>query len=100
ARDRLAERRLADPRRADEAEDRPRDVTLQLRDGEVLDDSVLHLVEVEVVLGRLVPGEREDPVQVRADDAVLRRGRRQLLQPGELSLRGLADILRQLELGQ
>ena len=28
----------------------PRDVVLQLRDGEVLDDPLLHLLEVEVVL--------------------------------------------------
>ena len=34
------------------------------------------LLEVEVVLGRLVPGQREDPVEVRADDAVLGGGRR------------------------
>ena len=50
ARDRLAERRLADAGRADEAEDRPGDVALQLRDGEVLDDPLLHLLEVVVVL--------------------------------------------------
>ena len=95
ARDRLAERRLADAGRADEAEDRAADVALQLRDGQVLDDPVLHLLEVEVVLvedaprllevevvlGGLVPGEREDPVQVRADHAVLGRRRRQLLEP-------------------
>ena len=50
-RDRLAERRLADAGRADEAEDRPREVALlQLRDREVLDDPLLDLVEVEVVL--------------------------------------------------
>ena len=50
ARDRLAERRLADAGRADEAEDRAGDVVLQLRDGEVLDDPLLHLLEVVVVL--------------------------------------------------
>ena len=50
ARDRLAERGLADAGRADEAEDRAREVVLQLRDGEVLDDALLHLLEVEVIL--------------------------------------------------
>ena len=92
----------------------PTDVALQLRDGEVLDDPFLHLVEVEVVLvedaprllevevvlGHLVPRQRDDPVQVRADDAVLGRRRGQLLQPGELALRCLADILGQLQLGE
>ena len=100
ARDRLAERRLADARRPDEAEDRPGDLALELRDGEVLDDPLLDLVEVvvvlvedpagllevEVVLGRLVPRQREDPLEVRADDAVLGRGRRELLEPRELAL--------------
>ena len=48
-RDRVAERRLADTGRADEAEDLAGDLVAQLRDGEVLDDPVLHLLEVEVV---------------------------------------------------
>src|SRR5262249_16310244 len=95
ARDRLPERCLADTRGADEAEDRTADVPLQLRNGQVLDDAVLDLVEVvvvlvenaprllevQVVLGRLVPGKREDPVEVRPDDAALRGCRRQFLQP-------------------
>ena len=48
--DRLAERGLADARRADEAEDRAGEVVLQLRDGEVLEDPLLDLLEVVVVL--------------------------------------------------
>jgi hypothetical protein len=70
-RDRLAERSLADSGRPDEAEDRSRDVVLQLRDRELLDDALLdllevvvvlvedlsRLVQVEVVLGLVVPGE-------------------------------------------
>ena len=48
--DRVAERRLAHARRPDEAEDRAGEVVFQLRDGEVLDDPLLHLLEVEVVL--------------------------------------------------
>ena len=50
ARDRLAERRLADAGRADEAEDRPLHVALELADGQVLDDALLDLVEVVVIL--------------------------------------------------
>src|SRR4029079_1738607 len=100
--DGLPERGLADAGRADEAEDRAGDVLLELRDGELLDDAVLDLLEVvvllveyaprvfevEVVLGRLVPGERKDPLEVAADDAVLGRCGRQLGQPVELAACG------------
>jgi hypothetical protein len=86
-RDRLAERGLADAGRTDEAEDLAGRVLLELRDGEVLDDSLLHLVEVVVVLvedlARAVeievvgsgyaPREGREPVEVRADHAVLGR---------------------------
>ena len=109
-RDRLAERRLADAGRPDEAEDLAGDLVPQLRDGEVLDDPVLHLLEVEVVrvehrarvlevevvLGERRPRQREDPLEVRADDAVLGRGRRQLLEPRELAVGRLAHLLGQL----
>src|SRR5581483_12416613 len=80
-RDRLAKRCLAHAGRADEAEDRAADVALELGDGEVLDDPVLDLLEVEVVLVEDAPGllqvervlrdrapaQRQDPVEVRAD---------------------------------
>ncbi len=110
-RDRVAERGLADSGRPDEAEDLPRDLVAELRHGEVLDDALLHLlevevvlvehlagmVEVEVVLGRGVPRERLDPLQVVANDAVLRRRGRQSLEPAELAVDGLADLLGQRE---
>ncbi len=113
ARDRLPERRLADARRADEAEDLPGGIVAELRDREMLDDPVLHLLEVvvilvehrarageiEVVRRRLPPRQRRDPVDVRANDAVLRRGGRQPLEPRELALRGLRHFLGQFELG-
>ena len=109
-RDRVAERGLADAGRPDEAEDLAGDLVAQLRDGEVLDDPVLHLLEVEVVgvehlarvlevevvLGVLAPRQRQDPLEVRADDAVLGGGGRQLLEPAELAVGGLAHLLRQL----
>ena len=50
ARDAAAERRLADAGRADEAEDGALLVLLQLADGEVLEDALLHLLEAVVVL--------------------------------------------------
>src|SRR6185437_14297600 len=49
-RDRLAERGLADAGRPDEAEDLAGGILLELRDGEMLDDPLFHLVEVIVVL--------------------------------------------------
>ena len=89
-RDRVPERGLADARRPDEAEDLAGDLVAQLRDGEVLDDPVLHLlevevigvehlarvIEIEVVLGVALPRQREDPLEVGADHAVLGGGRR------------------------
>src|SRR5439155_10503874 len=116
ARDRLAEGGLPDARRPDEAEDRARRVLLQLRDGEVLDDALLDLLEVvvvlvenragmpevQVVLGRRPPREREDPLEVGPDHPVLGRGRRELCQAVELPaslLVGFVGELRLLDLG-
>ena len=93
--DRAAEAGLADAGRADEAEDRPWRLRVELADGQVLEDPVLDLLEVvvvlvedlpgvgdvEVVLGLLRPGEVDEPLEVGADDAVLGGDRRQLLQP-------------------
>src|SRR5204862_190109 len=95
----------------DEAEDLAGGVVSELRDGQVLDDPLLDLLEVvvvlvengagslqvEVVLRRLAPGERRDPVEVSPDHAVLGGRRRQLLEPGQLAVDGLADVLRQVE---
>ena len=59
--DRFAERRLADARRADEAEDRAAAVGLELADGQIFDDPPLDLVQVVVIavedLPRLVQVE-------------------------------------------
>src|SRR5581483_12341181 len=82
ARDGAAERRLADTRRPDEAEDRALGLLPELTDREVLEDAVLDLVEaevilvedragvrdVEVVLGRDHPRQVGEPLEVRADD--------------------------------
>ena len=103
-RDRAPERRLADAGRPDEAQDRAARVGLEPPHGEELDDAVLdaldvvvvgveHLArvpEVEVVLGRRVPRQRGDPLQVGADHAVLGRRLRQLLEPRELAVGDLA----------
>ena len=50
ARDRAAERGLADAGRADEAEDRALHVVLELAHREVLEDALLHLLEAVVIL--------------------------------------------------
>ena len=109
--DRLPERGLADSGRADEAEDLPGRILLELRDGEVLDDSLLHLVEVVVVLvedlarpveievvgRRHAPRQRREPVEVRADHAVLRSGRRKALEACQLAVGGLPYVVGKVE---
>src|SRR5438034_7272034 len=86
ASDGLAEARLAHAGRADEAEDRRAQVLAELAHRHVLDDPILHLGQAVVVLiedlrglrdvpvvaRRLVPRERDEPVDVRPDDAGLR----------------------------
>src|SRR3954452_15722222 len=107
ARDRASERRLADAGRSDEAEDAAGRVGLQPAHGEELEDAVLDLLdvvvvvvedlagvrEVEVVLGRVAPRQRGDPLEVRADDAVLGGLGRERLQPLELAVDLAADVL-------
>ena len=109
ARDGLAERGLADARRPDEAQDRPLELSDQRLHREVLEDALLDLVEavvvlvedplgfldVELVFGVLVPGQREDPVDVVAHDRRLGGHRRHHLELLELVLdfsRASADI--------
>jgi hypothetical protein len=55
------------------------------------------VLEIEVVGRRHPPRERRDPVEIGADDAVLRGRRRQPLEPCELAEGGLRDVLRQVE---
>ena len=107
--DRAPERGLADAGRADEAQDAAGGVGLQPAHGEELEDAVLDLLdvvvvlvedlarvgEVEVVLGRRVPRQRRDPLEVRPDDAVLGGLRRQLLEALELAVDLAADLLGQ-----
>ena len=114
ARDRAPERGLAHAGRPDEAQDRAArgcrfPPTHELAHGQELDDAVLDLLdvvvvlvedrarvsEVEVVLGRLVPRQRGDPLEVGPDDAVLGGLGRQRLQALELAIDLAADILGQ-----
>ena len=113
-RDRLAQRRLARARRADETQDRRLGLRVELQHAEVLEDALLDVLQVEVVLvedlarqpdlepvlGGLAPGQLDHEVQVGADHLVVGRGRRQPLQPPQLAVGLLAHLLGQVELGQ
>ena len=85
--DGVADAGLANPRGADQAEDRAGDVPLHLADGDELEDAVLdvlqpvvvavedlaRLVQIVAVLAELSPGEDGQPVEVVAGDGVLGR---------------------------
>ena len=112
--DRAAERGLADAGRADEAEDRAARVGLEPAHGEELEDPVLDLLDVVVVLvehlarvarSRLssverVPRQRGDPLEVAAHDPVLGHRRLEPLEPRQLAVDLLADLLGELDRGQ
>ena len=85
----LPSERLADAGRSDEGEDRAADLVGERAHGEVLEDALLDLLEavvvlvedpggfldVELVVGRDVPGQADQPVDVGPDDPDLgRRG--------------------------
>ena len=97
--DRLAERGLADARRADEAQDRAGQLVRAALHRKIFDDPLLDLVEAVMLrvesllrgdevlldLGALVPRDRHQPVEIIAHDGGFRRHRRhlpQLLQLG------------------
>src|SRR5512139_3806514 len=75
---RLGKGGLPHPRRSHEAEDRPPDLLYQRLNREIFEDSLLRLlqtvvilledpgslVDVELVLGLLVPREREEPIDI------------------------------------
>ena len=101
ARDRAAERGLADARRADQAEDRALQLVGAGLDGEIFDDPVLDLLEAVMVLVEdplglgdvvlelrlLAPGQAEQHVEIVAADRRLGRHRRHRLQLLQLRLR-------------
>ena len=113
ARDRLAERGLADAGRADEAQDRRLALRRELAHGEIFDDAPLDLVEVVMVLvedaprlgdvDRLLLGQRprqfDQPVEIGAHHAVFAGGFRHALQPAQFLARLILDLLRHAGLG-
>jgi hypothetical protein len=98
--DRAPERGLADARRPDEAQDRALRLGRELAHREVLEDAVLHLLEVvvvvvedparlaqlELVLGLGGPRQVGDPLEVGADHVPVRRVLGQGGEPLELAL--------------
>ena len=113
ARDALAERRLADAGRADEAQDRAAARRVELAHREVLENAALDLREPVVVLVEdlarlrdvdgfrvaLRPRQRDEPIEVRAHHRVLRRRVRHALEAPQLLLRLLLDFLGHLRVG-
>ena len=102
-----AERRLADARRADEAQDGALLVALELSDGQILENPPLHLLEPVVVgvehradcrhvgavraLAR--PREVDNPLEVRSCGPELRRAGRERAQPLQLPVGDFARLL-------
>ena len=113
ARDRLAERGLADAGRTDEAQDRRLALRRQLAHGEIFDDAPLDLVEVVVVVvedaaglgdvDRLVLGQRprqlDQPVEIGAHHAVFAGRLGHALQAAQFLARLILDLLRHAGLG-
>ena len=121
--DRTTKRRLSDSRRADEAENRPSGLsgaggnTIPAACGhqrphrKELEDPVLDLLDVvvvlvehfpgmrqiEVVLRRFVPRQRRDPLEIATHHPVLSHRRLQALEPGQLPVDLLSDLLGQLD---
>src|SRR4051794_26418381 len=108
SRDALAKARLADARRSDEGKDRASDLVGEGPHGEVLEDPLLDLLEavvvliedpgslldVELIVGRHVPRQTDQPVDVGPDDTDLRRGRRDPAHPVDLLDRPGLDLVR------
>ena len=113
ARDRLAERGLADAGRADEAQDRRLALRRELAHGEIFDDAPLDLRQAVVIgvedaprlldvdrllLGQL-PGQFDQPVEIGAHHAVFGGAFGHALQAAQLLAGGVLDFLRHAGFG-
>ena len=106
-RDRFPQRRFADARWADKAEDRALHLLLHFADGEIFENPLLHLfqivvilvehlgggLDVEGVLGLLAPGQFHQPFEVGADRRRFCGVRMHLLKPLELFVGLFEDLL-------
>ena len=105
---RAAQRGLAHARRSDEAQDRPLHVRLQPAHAQVVQDAVLHLLQVVVVLVQdllrlrdvhfaaraLGPRQHRQPLDVVAGQRVVGRHRRHAREPVQLLGRLFLHVLR------
>ncbi len=85
--DGLAEAGLAHAGRAEEAEDRPVALGVELAQRQILDEAAFDLLEIEMVavevegvLGELAPGQFGQGLDVADDDRILRAGRMEMAQ--------------------
>ncbi len=111
--DALAQRGLADARRADEAQDRPLQLARARLHREIFDDPILDLLEAVVIgiehllrladvfldLALLAPGQVEQHVQIIADDRRFGAHRLHALELLELGFGLFAGFLAELGLG-
>src|SRR5712672_1791214 len=96
--DALAERCLADARRADEAENRAFAVGIELADGKIFENAALDLGktimvfienaaclgDVDIILAKVGPGQLDQPLEIGADHRIFGRRLRHPLEPLEL----------------
>ena len=106
--DRLAKRRLADTRRADQAQDRALHFARTLLHSQILQDALLDLFQTIVVvmkdflrlidilldLALLAPRQGEQPIEIVAHDGCFRAHRTHRAQLLHLGLRFFARFLR------
>lgn len=114
ARYRLAQRRLADSGRSDEAKYRSLRLRIEFQNSELFENALFHLFEIEVVfvehlprirevqvvLRALGPGQFQNVLEISSYDVVIGSLRRKLLELRELALGFLTHVLRQIGLGQ
>ncbi len=107
ASNRFPKRGLPHTRRSYEAEDRPFELRSQLQDRQIIQNSFLNFFDIVVVFlkdrlrlaeihfkaAQLAPGQRHQPVQIRARDVIVCRHGRHLGEPAELAQRLFARFL-------
>src|SRR5579862_6351195 len=108
ARNRFTQRGLADTRRAHEAQDRAFHVRLEPAHGKVIENAILHFLEIVVIgvenflrlrdvdfdAGRLLPRQHGKPLDVVAGKAVVGGHRRHASQPAQLLQSFFFDVVR------
>ena len=105
----MAEARLTNARRADEAEDGRFGFRIQLDDRQMFKDALLDvfevivilvenllgLIQIQIVRAALVPGQIQNPFEISANDVIVGRGGGQPLKPFKLAFGFLEHLFRQ-----